>query len=244
MTPPMTAPATPPTFSYDPRMARTFPALVTALLHVKGVPPDFDVADRVAAWEAEALRCLGGAAEAELPPIRAWRAAFSAMGLKPTQHRCASEALLRRLRKEGELPRLHPLVDLCNAASALHAVPVAAFDLDRVASDLTVRPATGAETYLTFGGDTEHPAPGEVVFADAAGAAHARRWTNRQSAASAVSAATRRALIVIEALHGHAEADVTAARDALAAILLDGGASVQAGLLRGAAGAFAIGGAA
>jgi DNA/RNA-binding domain of Phe-tRNA-synthetase-like protein len=41
------------------------------------------------------------------------------MGLKPTQYRCAPEALLRRLRKEGTLPPLHPLVDLCNAGVGL-----------------------------------------------------------------------------------------------------------------------------
>jgi len=37
------------------------------------------------------------------------------MGMKPTQYRCASEALLRRYRRDRVLPRVHPLVDLCNA---------------------------------------------------------------------------------------------------------------------------------
>ena len=50
------------------------------------------------------------------------------MGLKPTQYRCASESLLRRFRKEGSLPRLHPLVDLCNAVSMAYAIPVAVLD--------------------------------------------------------------------------------------------------------------------
>lgn len=66
--------------------------------------------------------------ESEFGQIQAWRRAFSQMGLKPTQYRCAAEALLRRLRKEHSLPRLHPLVDLCNAASAAYAIPVAVFD--------------------------------------------------------------------------------------------------------------------
>ena len=34
----------------------------------------------------------------------------------------ASESLLRRFRKEGELPRIHPRIDLCNAASLTFAV--------------------------------------------------------------------------------------------------------------------------
>ena len=130
------------------------------------------------------------------------------MGLKPTQYRCASESLLRRFRIQGSLPRLHPLVDLCNAVSLAFAIPVAVFDAAQVAWPLEVRYASGDEDYLTFGGETEHPAPGEVIFADQAGRAHARRWTNRQSGLSAVRDSTARTLIVAEALHDSAPADM------------------------------------
>ena len=229
------------TFSYDPHIARTFPTLATALAVVEDLPDPLELEAAVARLEAAASRALDGRGEADLPAIRAWRAAFATMGLKPTQYRCAAEALLRRLRKEGTLPRVAPLVDLCNAVSAAHAVPVAAFDLGRIAGDLRVRPADGTETYLTFGGETEHPLPGEIVFADAAGTAHARRWTNRQGAASAVSPATRRALVVVEGLHEGAEPDVAAARDAVTGVLTAIGARVRTGLLRAGAGRFDAG---
>ena len=140
------------------------------------------------------------------------------MGLKPTQYRCASESLLRRFRKEGAC-RLHPLVDLCNAVSLAFAIPVAVFDVSRITGHLEVRYATGDEEYLTFSGDTEHPAPREVIFADEAGQAHARRWTNRQSGRSAVRADHQPALIVAEALHDSAPADVPDLMAALAAEL-------------------------
>ena len=104
------------------------------------------------------------------------------MGLKPTQYRCASEALLRRYRKEGAVPALHPLIDLCNAASLASAIPVAVFDTARITGTRSVRLAHGDETYETFAGEIEHPEPGEVIFADDNGRAHARRWTNRQAA--------------------------------------------------------------
>ena len=58
-----------------------------------------------------------------------------------------------------------------------------------------VRYADGTEIYLAFSGATEHPCAGEVIFADTAGHAHARRWTNRQSARSAASARTTTALL-------------------------------------------------
>lgn len=225
-------------FTYDPKIKQDFPQLVTALLYATALPNPLDVTGHVAPLEQQAITLLAQTTEAELPAIRAWRAAFAQMGLKPTKYRSASEALLRRLRTAHALPRVNPLVDICNAVSAAHAVPVAAFDIAQIAGDLTVRPAQGTETYLTFGGDIEHPQPDEVIFADANHAAHARRWTNRQSAASAVSPATSSALFVIEALHPDATADVTSARDRLAQALSDAGGQVQTGLLIGGDGAF------
>ncbi len=74
---------------------------------------------------AKALARLAEAPESALHSIRAWREAFAAMGLKPTQVRSAPEALLRRLRLQGDLPRLHPLVAFGNAVSAAHAIPLA-----------------------------------------------------------------------------------------------------------------------
>jgi DNA/RNA-binding domain of Phe-tRNA-synthetase-like protein len=137
------------------------------------------------------------------------------MGLKPTQYRCASESLLRRFRKEGGIPPLHPFVDLCNAVSLLHATPIAVFDVSKISGYLEVRRARGDEVYTPFSGLDEVPAVGEVVFADDTGRAHARRWTNRQSGFSAVSQWTSSALIIAEALHDTAATDVRALIDVL-----------------------------
>jgi DNA/RNA-binding domain of Phe-tRNA-synthetase-like protein len=204
-------------FQHAAAVWRDFPALVPGVLHAEGITGDVTAStDRLT---ATAKARLADGPEGELPEIQAWRRAFAKMGLKPTQYRCAAESLLRRFRKEGTLPRLHPLVDLCNAASLAFAIPVAVFDVARVAWPLEVRYAAGDEEYLTFGGDTEHPATGEVIFADRAGRAHARRWTNRQSGLSAVSDATSAVLIVAEALHETAAADMRALAATLAAEL-------------------------
>jgi DNA/RNA-binding domain of Phe-tRNA-synthetase-like protein len=194
-------------FHHSAQLWRDFPSLVPGVLYVDGITSTAQVsADRFCA--AAAARLATVATESELPEIQAWRRAFAQMGLKPTQYRCASESLLRRFRKEGSLPALHPLVDLCNAISLAYAIPVAVLDADQITGSLEVRYATGEEEYLTFAGDIEHPAPGEVIFADQAGQAHARRWTNRQSGRSAVRATTSTALIVAEALHDSAPRDV------------------------------------
>jgi DNA/RNA-binding domain of Phe-tRNA-synthetase-like protein len=206
-------------FQHHEAIWRDFPALKAGALVVSGGPA-CDRAEKLTdQYVAVARARLDAGPEGSFPEIQAWRRAFAALGLKPTQYRCAAESLLRRLRRDGELPRVHPLVDVCNAISAAYAVPVAALDVARITGDLRVRYATGDETYLSFGGERERPAAGEVTFADDAGNAHARRWTNRQSGLSAVTAATTTTLIVTEALHDTAAADVRAATTALAEAL-------------------------
>ncbi|MEU6779178.1 phenylalanine--tRNA ligase beta subunit-related protein [Nonomuraea angiospora] len=204
-------------FQHSSDIWRDFPELVPGVLVASGVSADVSVDDQVSRFGELAAKRLATSSEGELPEIQAWRRAFSKMGLKPTQYRCASESLLRRFRKEGALPRLHPLIDLCNAVSIAYAIPVAVFDVSKISQYVEVGYAAGDETYLTFSGETEHPPPGEVIFADAAGRAHARRWTNRQSGLSAVRDTTTDVLIVAEALHDTAGKDV----DSLLAALSD-----------------------
>ena len=202
-------------FSHSPQLLDQFPQLSVATLSVTGVTAAPDVADTTRPFLERATARLAQRPESEFPEIAAWRRAFSQMGLKPTQYRCASEALLRRFRKDGSLPSIHPLVDMCNAVSLAYAIPIAVFDLDQVTGNLTVRHATGTETYATFAGDTETPEAGEVIFADDAGHAHARRWTNRQSGRSAIRPETQVVLIVSEAMHDTGQHDVNALREEL-----------------------------
>ena len=195
-------------FSHSAQVLKEFPQLSVTTLMLSDVNADADTTATARPFLDRASSRLADQPESEFPEITAWRRAFSQMGLKPTQYRCASEALLRRYKKDGALPSIHPLVDLCNAVSIAHAIPVAVFDLDRVHGDLVVRHALGTETYETFSGDIETPEIGEVIFADEAGHVHARRWTNRQSALSAIQPSTRSVLIVSEAMHATGTRDV------------------------------------
>jgi DNA/RNA-binding domain of Phe-tRNA-synthetase-like protein len=202
-------------FGHTPELWRQFPQLVPGVLVVGGVDARADVSARLPPWHARARERLARGPESELAEVSAWRRAYAQLGLKPTQYRSAAEALLRRFRREDALPRLHPLVDVCNAVSLAFALPIAVFDLAGVDSHLEVRHADGGEEHVGFGGETERAEPGEVIFVDAAKHAHARRWTFRQSRRSTVSAATRDVLIVVEGLHPAASTDVPALLDAL-----------------------------
>jgi DNA/RNA-binding domain of Phe-tRNA-synthetase-like protein len=195
-------------FQHAAPIQADFPELRAGVFVAKGITAEVNAGPRAERFLAVARQRLANATESELPEIQAWRRAFTKMGLKPTQYRCASESLLRRFRKEGSLPAIHPMIDICNAISLAFAVPVAVFDTDRITGDLEVRYAQGDETYLTFSGEVEHPEPHEVIFADGDNRAHARRWTNRQSGYSAVRDETASVLIVAEAMHESAGADI------------------------------------
>jgi DNA/RNA-binding domain of Phe-tRNA-synthetase-like protein len=203
-------------FAHSPAIWRQFPELVPGVLVAADIRPDVEVGALLTPWHERARERLRQGPESELPEVAAWRRAYARMGLKPTQYRSAAEALLRRLRREGGVPGLHPLVDLCNAVSLAFALPVAVFDVARVAGYLEVRHATGGEQHVGTRGETESPEVGEVIFADAANHAHARRWTFRQSQHSTVRPETRQVLIVSEGLHATAKADVPALLEALA----------------------------
>jgi DNA/RNA-binding domain of Phe-tRNA-synthetase-like protein len=196
------------------------PGLAVGKLSATGITTEASVDAAVEKFVAQGTRRLADGPESEFPEIQAWRRAFAKMGLKPTQYRCASESLLRRLRKEGTLPRIHPVIDLCNAVSVAFAIPVAVLDVAKIAGSLEVRYARGDEKYVTFAGTVEYPNPGEVIFADEDGQAHARRWTNRQSGHSAVSASTSDVLIVAEALHATAADDVARLIETIATELI------------------------
>ena len=196
-------------FRHSDAIWQQFPMLVPGVLVLHQVSSEVDVEKQLVSWLGRAEERLSRASDSQMPEIAAWRRAYSQMGLKPTQYRSAAEALLRRFRRERKIPRVHPLIDLCNALSLAFAVPVAAFDVNRVKNHLEVRHARGDEEYLAFTEEIEAPAPGEVIFADAEGHAHARRWTFRQSLRSVVTPETRTVLIVAEALHHGAERDVS-----------------------------------
>jgi len=195
-------------FSHSLDIWTDFPELAAGVVFADGVTAEAPGAQRLERFYEIARNRLKGQPEGGLPEVQAWRRAFSRMGLKPTQYRSAAESLLRRLRIEGSLPQVHPMVDLCNAVSVAFAVPVAAFDVSRIKDFLEVRKASGSEEYLPFSGESETPQAGEIVFADGAGRAHARRWTHRQSGYSAVRAGTSAVLIVAEAMHPSARTDV------------------------------------
>ncbi len=202
-------------FFHSKEIWQIFPALVPGVMWVTDVGDSVEVEPKLERWLKKAKARLAKGPESKFPEVLAWRQVYSQMGLKPSKYRSAAEALLRRLRREGDLPRLHPLVDLCNAVSVAFAIPVAVFDVDKIVGYLEVCKAQGSEKYLAFSGEVEHPNPGEIIFRDEEHNAHARRWTFRQSKLSTVGSNTTCAMIISEGMHEAAGHDVPTLLNAL-----------------------------
>jgi DNA/RNA-binding domain of Phe-tRNA-synthetase-like protein len=210
-------------FRYDPAVLQRFPAVVGGVIHATGVTNGPTPPDLAEAFDAESIAVrarIGKTPLSELPTLAAWRRVFREFGVDPTQYRSAAEALLRRLTKQGELPSIGTLVDLANLVSIRHALPVAVFDQRALFGGMTVRFARGDERWVDLGSSaTEHPEPGEVIFADEADVVSARRWCWRQSAASAVRLDTTEILVTVEGHHETASGDVARALAGLQSLL-------------------------
>ncbi len=210
-------------FAYDDAITERYPTIRAGVAHAMGLVNGASSPELLDACRAEqraAYERLSATAIADLPSIAAWRRAFTQFGAKPTQHRNAAEALLRRLSKQGDIPSINTLVDIGNLVSIRYALPVAVFDQAGVAGCTTVRFATGSELFTDLGStDRANPDPGEVIFVDAENVVSARRWCWRQSTQSATSAATVEALIVIEGHHETADHDVRSALADLMSLL-------------------------
>ncbi len=210
-------------FQYDPEIIRRYPSIVGGVIYARNMingptPPQLQSAFSVE--QQATLQRTGDTPLSQIPSLAAWRGAFRAFGVEPTQYRSAAESLLRRLTKKGDIPSINTLVDLCNLVSIHYALPAAVFDTRAINGTLTVHFANGGERYTTLGQDeTDHPEEGEVVFSDDTGLVMARRWCWRQSEQSAAQLDTASAIITIEAHHANAHQDIESALQDVLALL-------------------------
>jgi DNA/RNA-binding domain of Phe-tRNA-synthetase-like protein len=115
------------------------------------------------------------------PRIASWRAAYAKFGARPSKFHSSIEAMVRRVRKGGELPYINDLVALGNFISLKYLLPVGGHDVGVAESDLWLKLAQGDELFTPFGTEiVENPEPGEVVYLEGKRVL-CRRWTWRQA---------------------------------------------------------------
>ncbi|WP_326648224.1 MULTISPECIES: phenylalanine--tRNA ligase beta subunit-related protein [unclassified Streptomyces] len=161
---------------------------------------------------------LDGRAPHEDPHMVAWRAAYSAFGAKPSRTRNSAEALARRALADGGLPRINRLVDLYNAISVAHLIPVGGEDTDHIQGGMRLVRATGEEPFGTVAGGeetVERPEPGEVIWCDDEGVT-CRRWNWRQGVRTRLTEESVNALFLLEGMAPMTNGELEAAAAELA----------------------------
>ncbi|TQM37851.1 B3/B4 domain-containing protein [Pseudonocardia cypriaca] len=228
-----------PTLTVHPDVRARFPELRVELVVATGLDntghwPEAESA--LAAAEADAGTGAITWSE-EDPAIASWHAAYRAFGTNPRRIRPSVDALLRRLVRQGRLPRVNSAVDAYNATSVRFAVPAGAFDLDRLDAHVEIRPATADDRFTPLGepDEREVPGAGEVLYAQGTEVL-TRHWNHRDAHRTRVREDTVSAVFMLERV----SADVPAERPAeaaahLAALLAPHAASVTRATLTAAA---------
>lgn len=207
-------------FGYDTEILENAPGLVAGVIWCRGIDNTRSIPAIAAlldqAREAALHRYPENADIARDPAIAAWREVYSTLGLTPNRYPCAAESLIRRAVSGEPVPNISPLVDLCNAVSLNHAIPVAPFDLRLVEGDCIVRLAAGDEVFRAIGSrDLQPIPPGEAIYADATNEVLSRRWNWRQTGKGAIKPDTVDILITTEAAHADGHATVESVVEAL-----------------------------
>lgn len=208
-----------PTVSIE-AIIEAFPAARIAVVVAEGVtiaPERSAELDALIHGREQAARERWGGTElASIPGIAAWRAAYKGFGIKQTRYRSSVERLVKNVLAGRELARVNGFVDLYNAVSLAHVLPLGADDLDKVTAPLAFRFARETDTFVDMAGNEEGgeegsaPKPGEVVYADDAGKVLCRRWNWRQDARSLITSETRRAVVTLQS-NGWGDVEAAAA---------------------------------
>jgi len=189
--------------SVDPRIFESFPSLAVGVVIAEGIDNqarDETAIERLreqmeavrAAWSTETLR--------EEPRLVVWRNAYRSFGAKPKKHRCSVENLIRMLISEQDIPSINPIVDLYNAASLEHVIPMGGDDLDRVDGDIQLTLAQGTERFIPLNGrESVHPKIGEVIYRDDREVL-CRRWNWRECDKTKMTEQSTNLCLVVEGL--------------------------------------------
>lgn len=173
------------------------------------------LAENVTACEAY----FTGKKPKETEDIVPYRTAFTALGINPNKFMCSIEALLTRIAKGKGFPHINAAVDLGNAVSIKHRLPMGAHDLDTIDQGLDVRLAEEGDTFIPFGStEEETPDAGEAVYASG-NEIRTRRWTWRQSERGKITNETKAILFPIDGFSDVNQEEVHKAADELIDLL-------------------------
>lgn len=209
------------TVSMSSEIATRYPECRTVFLLAQGIKnnePWPETEQALTALETEVREGRRQLPTEDEAAISAWHDLLRSFGTNPRRARPSIDALSRRLRKSGRLPRVSSLVDTCNLVSLSYMLPTGGFDLAAFRTGITLRYARPDDVYVPLGepDKTETPLEGEVIYADGS-QVMTRHWNHRDSDITKVTEATRDAVLLLEGVSSVITAEtLLRARDELA----------------------------
>ena len=137
------------------------------------------------------------------PIIRHYRDFYwHELGIDPTKQRPAQEALLRRVLRGEDLPRINPMVDIGNVASIKYLVPIGLYDIDSFGGkDLVIRYARNGEVFNPIGSPKRTLSDNQIILSTIDGLI-LHVYPYRDSETTKIRNETRNVLIVTAGVPG------------------------------------------
>lgn len=190
-------------FKVDEALFEKFPELVIGVVIARGIDNCQD-GGRTASLlheQVEIIRNKWSHNRLESDPrIDSWREAYRSFKTKPKKYKCSVENMYRMILDGLEFSSINKAVDVYNAISLKHCIPVGGDDLDQVVGDILLTFAKGDERFIPLNGtDSIPPKPGEVIYRDAEDVL-CRRWNWRECDKSKMTVESRNLCLVVEGL--------------------------------------------
>jgi len=222
-------------FIVQPEVFEVLPNVCFGIVIAKGVDNSGQnplVAERLATAVEDVRSRFPGTDSHDIPEIGVYRDAFQSLGYNPNKFMCSIEALVRRVLKGGKPPAINNIVDLGNAVSLTHLLPIGAHDIDASSENIEVRYARDNDSFLPFGADKpETVETGELVYARG-NSIKTRRWIWRQGVPGMISETSNNIFYPIDGFCDTNSSAILTARDELASMLRETvGGKITVGLV-------------
>ena len=132
------------------------------------------------------------------PQISGWRSVFKDFGMDPKTHCSSVEALLKRIVAGSKMWNISNAVDIYNCFSVLSLIPMGAYDLDKIKSNIFVRYGKTGESFEPLGAtESVTVYNNHVVYSDDENVI-TWLWNYRDSKHSSITDATKRAIFFLD----------------------------------------------
>lgn len=225
-----------PLFQVDPAVFERFPDYVVGCVIARDVDLSGRsqvILDLLSDAEARARITYASGDVKEYPEIAVWRSAFSTAGWSASKYPASAEAIIKRVVRGADLPRINDAVDLANAAVLFYGVPIGAHDVASLdAGPLTVRESSGNDSFQPLGdSDDERPDDSEIVYASGPDI-RTRRWVWRQSRTARIDEQATTIFFPVDGFYESTFSRVEAAVEFLGRVSWDSlGADVRTGFV-------------